>query len=1499
MNLHFDPPLVQRFYAVGTSGVQCTDPFPDSMSIHAGLSFYGGLYVRTERMVFERPVYKSVENVFLWYFYEDRRTVGGWRASNRTDDIGTDSQQQGFFLKTGSFNRVATLLEEIRKQGANSGTADLITTIDPSQGGLSTASGPRITAFSEERFAGELYIDNVDFGWHEPYVEKDGSIEKVEVKLSGRYIKECGVFMYGRPVYVLATSTTKFVEARLFWAPATAEGCANAVVGRCKGPGWRIAIKSSTGELVEVVFGSSIDGRPLTELQKDHTWETYTLNDALQRDASSRTWDYPSAETGNTLRFLTVTVTNCSITDKKCMLYGATFAPCISDTLPFNHIRISNNGSTIVGGWNVDEIRAYNKAGIELSGNNVAVSSISREFTRSGGLKIPGIGIAPNFSLPGHKNAPFWRSKGDVRVPGQEWILFKPKSHHDTVSIIEITQSTASIISHTARSIRSIFIEVGGIKGRQYFNISLFGTTVLHIASVCDLKCAEEKWDEINDSVCKIVFQPPGLEQLVGCTNLSGVPLSCKDGIRCEPAVDDEFPDSLTMSGLDWRWNGVVEESPWPRQPSFAAVAIPSSEPKSKRRVAIMFPNTTANGLYTRMRSSNDTCGRPAYQHVTVQQNTVMYMWWYDCPDRISGTDAGWYISLLLPAKCCDQREVGVIAWLSHMHPGRFDAGAKDAQFVRIIEPSRDVTADKGQTISRTWKVFDETGGTTEVREARTGKVDADALVTAFSNERYPDSLILGGLNCSLIAEHSFHHGLTQCRSEKQFNSQFTRICDRWANGRAIYRGTIGNVETFCLIWVPGYSNDTVSRWQLTIGTFEMLLKSSEKSIEVAYLESHDGRPPNEVQATRLSNWVYGTPARSEMPAGSMRSDEVTRIEIDQEPLKPSCYSVSDLSTTINSLPTTNSISTVIIVAVVLSIGILVAVVLLRRHRHHLTSKNNAVLDEYATVVLRRSWALFIRKYENLNPGQADSTDFSEQSLGNLRIPAKRLAAIREVSKGLWSVKICMPPPFESDREVNRSLGWPMKSRSAAGELIRVNAIRATSMDLDSCIALLTEAQLLLALAHQHVIPVVGFTIDVSPAVLLLNALDCRTLRSHLQDLRRSEAGSGLISSELLRVCASVASALEFLQLRQVAHCSISASAVFVNPSLNEVRLGRFDKCRSTVRADYYLEIAKPPDLSSNSVRWLAPELLMVPGQAVCGGFGHATDVWAFGVLVWEVFTGGRKPYGKLDNAAVAEVARGGKTAELLDQFLEPESISGRGWSTVCPCSIRRMLGKCWQLNARVRPSFSVLHTTLRIELLPAEVSMELVAAAEGATEPSKYANIRRVSHWTGNPDSSGINVALMSDRHDLAHVSSRTKFKLPGAHRNKGGKLALDVKEWSVPRVAIAPINKLGEGEFGEVMLVALTENPGLAPMAQRRIDQACMEGGTTRTVFAAGKTLHIQSKGSGAGKYSYFTSVVETAVDDATDTSEQMKEFFDEAAVMQMMDHPNLVVCLCVRPS
>lgn len=130
---------------------------------------------------------------------------------------------------------------------------------------------------------------------------------------------------------------------------------------------------------------------------------------------------------------------------------------------------------------------------------------------------------------------------------------------------------------------------------------------------------------------------------------------------------------------------------------------------------------------------------------------------------------------------------------------------------------------------------------------------------------------------------------------------------------------------------------------------------------------------------------------------------------------------------------------------------------------------------------------------------------------------------------------------------------------------------------------------------------------------------------------------------ELLKMCVDVANGCKYLEEMHFVHRDLACRNCLVSstdPVTRIVKIGDFGLARDIYKNDYYRKEGE----GLLPVRWMAPESL------VDGVFTCQSDVWAFGVLLWEIMTLGQQPYPARNNLEVLHyVRRGGRLGKPTD----------------------------------------------------------------------------------------------------------------------------------------------------------------------------------------------------------------------------------------------------------
>ncbi|XP_071134882.1 uncharacterized protein [Mytilus edulis] len=210
------------------------------------------------------------------------------------------------------------------------------------------------------------------------------------------------------------------------------------------------------------------------------------------------------------------------------------------------------------------------------------------------------------------------------------------------------------------------------------------------------------------------------------------------------------------------------------------------------------------------------------------------------------------------------------------------------------------------------------------------------------------------------------------------------------------------------------------------------------------------------------------------------------------------------------------------------------------------------------------------------------------------------------------------------------------------------------------------EAVLLSKLRHPNIVKFLGISVDENSLYLLLELMEGGDLKSFVRECRiNGEVPSKVSIYDLLNLCIDVAKGCEYLEQNRFIHRDIAArNCLLSEKGPNRVaKIADFGMTKNVFRTNYYRKNGK----AMVPVKWMPPEAFHD------GVFTTKTDVWGFGIVLWEVFTLGRIPYpGKSNNEVMTFVAKGGR----LDK---PDQCSQETYS---------LMFECWMDKPEDRPNF-------------------------------------------------------------------------------------------------------------------------------------------------------------------------------------------------------------------
>ncbi|XP_050448859.1 proto-oncogene tyrosine-protein kinase ROS-like isoform X2 [Cataglyphis hispanica] len=242
-----------------------------------------------------------------------------------------------------------------------------------------------------------------------------------------------------------------------------------------------------------------------------------------------------------------------------------------------------------------------------------------------------------------------------------------------------------------------------------------------------------------------------------------------------------------------------------------------------------------------------------------------------------------------------------------------------------------------------------------------------------------------------------------------------------------------------------------------------------------------------------------------------------------------------------------------------------------------------------------------------------------------------------------------------------------MKELEGSGTIsVAIKTLRKDSSTREKTI-LLQEAKLMSQLRHKHILKLLGVCFDTDPPFLVLELMEAGDLLNYLRDshfilLTDSHA---LRLQDLLAMCEDVARGCCYLEEMHLVHRDLACRNCLVSAKNREdrvIKIGDFGFAKNIYEDNYYQEERLLP------IRWMSPESLLD------GIFNSQSDVWSFGVLMWEIMSLGQQPYFTMTNIEVMNyLYEGGRLQKPFN----------------CPLRLYELMLRCWSAT-NARPSFKV-----------------------------------------------------------------------------------------------------------------------------------------------------------------------------------------------------------------
>ena len=289
-----------------------------------------------------------------------------------------------------------------------------------------------------------------------------------------------------------------------------------------------------------------------------------------------------------------------------------------------------------------------------------------------------------------------------------------------------------------------------------------------------------------------------------------------------------------------------------------------------------------------------------------------------------------------------------------------------------------------------------------------------------------------------------------------------------------------------------------------------------------------------------------------------------------------------------------------------------------------------------------------------------------------LKVSAGNIQENREIGMGQFGKVILAETIGLSAKDLRLSESDDDKSKSTlvAVKKLKSGAPNATKEAFEK------EVNFMSRLTDRNVIRILGVCYEDTPFIMM-EYMEKGDLNQYLQKFKTlsitdSEPQGQITTRTLVHITTQIASAMKYLASHNFVHRDLATRNCLVGPNYL-VKISDFGMSKSLYGSHYYRihgRFALP-------VRWMSYECFY-------GKFSQKSDVWAFGVTMWEIFSLAKEqPYNDMSDKQLIEDALKGKNRILLAR---PDK---------CQLKVYMIMQKCWVHNSKQRATFEELFQLL------------------------------------------------------------------------------------------------------------------------------------------------------------------------------------------------------------